>query len=89
MASLSLALGLSDVILERAGGIELDTLFIDEGFGSLDADALDRALAVLDEIGASRTVGVISHVEALKRSIPCQIRVDKGAAGSKVSVVRR
>jgi exonuclease SbcC len=89
MASLSLALGLSDVILERAGGIELDTLFIDEGFGSLDADALDRALAVLDEIGASRTVGVISHVEALKRSIPCQIRVEKGAAGSKVSVVRR
>ena len=89
MASLSLALGLSDVILERAGGIELDTLFIDEGFGSLDADALDRALAVLDEIGASRTVGVISHVEALKRSIPCQIRVDKGAAGSKVSVARR
>ncbi|MEO5725563.1 MAG: SbcC/MukB-like Walker B domain-containing protein, partial [Byssovorax sp.] len=89
MASLSLALGLSDVILERAGGIELDTLFIDEGFGSLDADALDRALAVLDEIGASRTVGVISHVEALKRSIPCQVRVDKGAAGSKVSVIRR
>lgn len=89
MASLSLALGLSDVILERAGGIELDTLFIDEGFGSLDADALDRALAVLDEIGASRTVGVISHVEALKRSIPCQVRVYKGAAGSRVSVVHR
>jgi exonuclease SbcC len=84
MASLSLALGLSDVIQERAGGIELDTLFIDEGFGSLDADALERALSVLDEIGAHRTVGVISHVETLKKSIPCQLRVEKGPSGSRV-----
>jgi exonuclease SbcC len=87
MASLALALGLSDVIQERAGGIELDTLFIDEGFGSLDADALERALSVLDEIGASRTVGVISHVETLKKVIPCQLRVEKGANGSRVSIV--
>jgi exonuclease SbcC len=84
MASLSLALGLSDVIQERAGGIELDTLFIDEGFGSLDADALERALSVLDEIGAHRTVGVISHVETLKKAIPCQLRVEKGPSGSRV-----
>ena len=87
MASLSLALGLSDVIQERAGGIELDTLFIDEGFGSLDASALDHAIAAIEEVGAHRSVGVISHVEALKKAIPCQLRVTKGPAGSSISMV--
>lgn len=82
MAALALALGLSDVIQERAGGVELDTLFIDEGFGSLDPESLDRALSILDELGQTRTVGVISHVEALKASIPCQLEVRKGPLGS-------
>lgn len=82
LASLSLALGLSDVIQERSGGVELDTLFIDEGFGSLDPASLDRAMQVLDEIGQHRRVGVISHVDAMKKTIPCQIRVIKGPNGS-------
>ncbi|WP_005034018.1 AAA family ATPase [Holophaga foetida] len=86
LASLSLALGLSDVIQASAGGRRLDALFIDEGFGSLDGDSLDRAIAVLEEIGEGRQVGVISHVESLKKTIPSQIRVEKGPAGSKVEV---
>ncbi|MBN1335341.1 MAG: SMC family ATPase [Deltaproteobacteria bacterium] len=86
LASLSLALGLADVIQERAGGIELDTLFIDEGFGSLDAGAMDRALQVVDEIGANRQVGLISHVEAVGRVIPCHVLVEKAPDGSRVRV---
>ncbi len=86
MASLSLALGLADVIQERAGGIELDTLFIDEGFGSLDPSAMDRALQVIDEIGAHRRVGVISHVESVKKAIPCHVLVEKSPTGSTVRV---
>lgn len=86
MASLSLALGLADVIQERAGGIELDTLFIDEGFGSLDPSAMDRALQVIDEIGAHRRVGVISHVESVKKAIPCHVLVEKSPTGSTVRI---
>jgi exonuclease SbcC len=84
LASLSLALGLSDVIQALAGGRRLDALFIDEGFGSLDADSLDRAISVLDEIGEGRQVGIISHVESLKKSIASQVRVEKGPAGSRL-----
>ena len=87
LASLSLALGLSDVIQAIAGGRRLDALFIDEGFGSLDADSLDRAISVLDEIGEGRQVGIISHVESLKKSIASQIRVEKGPAGSRLVVI--
>jgi exonuclease SbcC len=88
LASLSLALGLADVIQERAGGIELDTLFIDEGFGTLDPSAMDRALQVIDEIGAHRRVGLISHVESIKKAIPCHVLVEKSPAGSRVRVGR-
>ncbi len=84
LASLSLALGLSDVIQAVAGGRRLDALFVDEGFGSLDGDSLDRAIAVLEEIGEGRQVGIISHVESLKKTIMSQVRVEKGPAGSRL-----
>jgi len=87
-ASLSLALGLSDEIQSSAGGIHLDTMFVDEGFGSLDEDSLDqaiRALAGLSE--GKRLVGIISHVGELKRKIDKQIVVKKnGAGGSSAEI---
>ncbi|WP_309127535.1 SMC family ATPase [Microbacterium sp.] len=76
LSSLALALGLAEVVTARAGGIRLDTLFIDEGFGSLDADTLDTAMRTLDELRqGGRTVGVISHVEAMQEQIPAQLTV--------------
>ncbi|MBT2484875.1 MULTISPECIES: AAA family ATPase [unclassified Microbacterium] len=76
LTSLALALGLAEVVTARAGGIRLDTLFIDEGFGSLDGDTLDVAMRTLDELRqGGRTVGVISHVEAMQEQIPAQLRV--------------
>lgn len=82
LASLSLALGLAEVVTERAGGITLDTLFIDEGFGSLDAETLDLAMHTLDQLREhGRTVGVISHVEAMKERIPAQLVVHRTPGG--------
>ena len=82
LSSLALALGLAEVVTARAGGITLDTLFIDEGFGSLDADTLDVAMRTLDELRAGgRTVGVISHVEAMQEQIPAQLRVEQTESG--------
>ncbi|WP_111467127.1 AAA family ATPase [Microbacterium suaedae] len=76
LASLSLALGLAEVVTGRAGGVRLDTLFIDEGFGSLDGETLEVAMRTLDELRqGGRTIGVISHVEAMKEQIPAQLRV--------------
>ncbi|GAA3765499.1 hypothetical protein GCM10022240_17190 [Microbacterium kribbense] len=76
LASLALALGLAQVVTDRAGGIRLDTLFIDEGFGSLDPETLDLAMRTLDELRqGGRTVGVISHVEAMKEQLPAQLLV--------------
>jgi exonuclease SbcC len=83
LASLALALGLAEVVTGRAGGIALDTLFIDEGFGSLDAETLDTAMRTLDELRqGGRTVGVISHVEAMKDQIPAQLLVEVAEDGS-------
>ncbi len=88
LASLALALGLAEVVTNRAGGIRLDTLFIDEGFGSLDPETLDLAMRTLDELRAGgRTVGVISHVEAMKEQIPAQLLVE--ASGEGPSVIRQ
>jgi exonuclease SbcC len=84
LASISLSLGLADTIQARSGAIELDAIFIDEGFGSLDEEALDRALSILDEIRGNRMVGIISHVAELKNRIPSQIRVIKGSSGSRI-----
>ena len=85
MASLSLALGLSDEIQSLAGGIQIDTMFVDEGFGSLDPEALDqayRALAGLTE--GNRLVGIISHVSDLKERIDRQVIVTKNKSGGSV-----
>ena len=87
LASLSLALGLAEVIQSRSGGIELDALFIDEGFGSLDGATLDLAMDVMDELGQGRMVGLISHVESMKKDIPCQVQVRKHEDGSRVEIV--
>lgn len=84
MASISLALGLADSIQARSGGIQLDAVFIDEGFGSLDEGSLERAITILDEIRGTRTVGLISHVAELRSRIPSRIEVVKTAAGSAI-----
>lgn len=83
LASLSLALGLSDEIQDSAGGIQLDTMFVDEGFGSLDEDALQQAMRALQSLtdGGQRLVGIISHVTDLKNRIPRQIIVTKDKTG--------
>ena len=86
LASIALALGLADVITHRAGGIVLDAVFIDEGFGSLDGEALDRAVEVLDRVREGRMVGLISHVPELKDRIPARIEVTKGRGGSRLRI---
>lgn len=86
-ASLSLALGLSDIIQSQQGGIHVDTLFIDEGFGSLDEDSLATAIDTLIELqGTGRFIGIISHVNELKERIPARIVVDRAQQGSKASI---
>ena len=89
MAALALALGLSDVVQSYAGGIRLETLFIDEGFGSLDEHALDAAIAVLAELRAhGRTIGVISHVRELKERLPDRIDVLRQQHGSTTQLIK-
>ncbi|MFC8172765.1 AAA family ATPase [Streptomyces sp. NPDC057325] len=84
-ASLALALGLADVVTDEAGGVRLDTLFIDEGFGSLDEQTLDEVLDVLDSLRErDRSVGIVSHVGDLRRRIPAQLEVVKERHGSAV-----
>jgi exonuclease SbcC len=85
LASLALALGLAEVVTARAGGIRLDTLFIDEGFGSLDDETLDLAMRTLDELRqGGRTVGVISHVGSMKDQLPAQVRVTATPRGPSI-----
>lgn len=85
IVSLALALGLADVITQEAGGSDLDTLFVDEGFGSLDADSLDHVLDTLDSLrDGGRVVGVVSHVSEMAERIPTQLQVLKHRAGSTV-----
>lgn len=89
MAALSMALGLSDVVQAYAGGIKLDTLFIDEGFGSLDQDSLELAIRTLIDLqSAGRMVGVISHVSEMKEQISSRIEITKSANGSITRVCR-
>ena len=87
LASISLALGLSEVIVARAGGISLDSIFIDEGFGSLDEETLDRAMVALDRVRGERVIGIVSHVAELRDRVPARIEVDKSTRGSTLRVV--
>ena len=85
-AALSLALGLSDVIQGHAGGVVLETMFVDEGFGSLDKDSLEQAVAILKDLATdNRVVGIISHVEELKECIEKKILLEKSTKGSSIS----
>ncbi|GGA55585.1 nuclease SbcCD subunit C [Pseudoclavibacter endophyticus] len=85
LASLALALGLSDTVTAQAGGVRLDTLFIDEGFGSLDTETLEVAMATLDALRAGgRTVGVISHVEAMHEQITARLEVRVTQRGDSI-----
>jgi len=86
--SLALALGMSDVVSEEAGGIRLGTLFIDEGFGTLDQETLDDVMVVIDDIGGNnRVIGLISHVESLKQRISSRISVTKNGDGTSEAKV--
>ncbi len=90
MASLALALGLADAVKEEAGGFDLGTLFVDEGFGTLDDERLEEVLAVLDGLReGGRAVGVVSHVAELRSRISSQVVVPKGACGSPVGLPHR
>ncbi len=88
LASLALALGLADVVTAEAGGARIDALFVDEGFGTLDPDSLDRAMDVLDQLQEhGRMVGVVSHVGELRARLPRQVHVQAGRTGSTVQVL--
>jgi exonuclease SbcC len=88
VVSLALALGLADVVAHEAGGADLQTLFVDEGFGSLDAETLDDVLDILDSLRENgRTVGVVSHVAEMRDRIPTQLVVSKARTGSTLRVV--
>ncbi len=87
VVSLALALGLADVVSHEAGGLRVDTLFVDEGFGMLDAETLDDVMDRIDSLRAGgRTVGVVSHVAELRTRIPTQVHVAKSRTGSTIEV---
>ncbi len=89
LASLALALGLADVVHAEAGGTAIETLFVDEGFGSLDDDTLEEVMGVLDGLrDGGRAVGVVSHVADLRSRITSQLEVVKGRGGSTIRPVR-
>lgn len=86
-ASLSLALGLSDTVASRSGGIQMEALFVDEGFGTLDQKSIENAMDILLNLsGTGKLVGIISHREELKESIPQQIKIEKSKSGSQITI---
>ena len=88
-ASLSLALGLSDTVSSNLGGVQMDALFVDEGFGTLDRKSIDSAMEILINLtGSNKLVGIISHREELMENIPQQIKVKKTKDGSQITVER-
>ncbi|PYH00498.1 SMC family ATPase [Arthrobacter stackebrandtii] len=87
MASLSLALGLSDVVQQESGGLDIETLFVDEGFGSLDEESLEQVMDALEGLrDGGRMVGLVSHVAEMKQRIPLHLHVHKGRHGSTVEL---
>jgi exonuclease SbcC len=87
ISSLALALGLADVVTAEAGGTEINTLFVDEGFGTLDEETLDEVMDVLDGLrDGGRAVGIVSHVAELRTRIPAQLRIHKDRTGSRAAV---
>ncbi|MBO1266966.1 AAA family ATPase [Arthrobacter cavernae] len=89
MASLSLALGLADVVQQEAGGVDIETLFVDEGFGSLDEQALEQVMDALESLrDGGRVVGLVSHVSEMKQRIGSQLQVIKGRNGSTVRIAK-
>ena len=88
LASLALALGLTDVVVAESGGARIEALFVDEGFGTLDEDTLDEVMDVLDGLReGGRVVGVVSHVAELRARIPAQVHVRKTRTGSDVVLI--
>ena len=86
MASISLALALTDIVQNRNGGVRLDSLFIDEGFGSLDEETMDCAIGVLNDLQETKMVGIISHIESMKTAIQSQVEIIKTAEGSHIKL---
>ncbi|WP_154605691.1 AAA family ATPase [Arthrobacter sp. AQ5-05] len=87
MASLALALGLADVVQQESGGLDIETLFVDEGFGSLDEESLDQVMDALEGLrDGGRVVGLVSHVAEMKTRIPVHLQVTKGRNGSTLSI---
>ena len=87
-ASLSLALGLSDVVQNFSGGVKLETMFVDEGFGSLDNESLEKAMEILLALTeGNRLVGIISHVDELKEKIDKKILIKRDKQGSNVEII--
>jgi exonuclease SbcC len=88
LASLALALGLADVVQARTGGIRLEAIFVDEGFGTLDPESLDQVMQALFDLGeGQRLVGIISHVPELKRTISARLEVTSSLRGSAARFV--
>ena len=88
LASLALALGLSDVVQAQSGQVRIEAMFIDEGFGTLDENALLNSLAVLRQLAeGSRLIGIISHVKELEERIDCRLEVTKTVAGSRCRLI--
>ncbi len=88
-ASLALALGLSDIVQQYAGGVEIDTLFIDEGFGALDSESLEQSISILNSLTTgNRLVGIISHVTELKERIEHKVIVHGSTSGSRIELVK-
>jgi len=87
-ASLSMALGLADIVQSYAGGVQLDTMFIDEGFGTLDQESLDSAISCLIDLQKTgRLVGIISHVQELKERVETRLEVVASQTGSRTRFV--
>jgi len=89
ITALALALGLSDTVQQMQGGVEIETLFIDEGFGSLDNDALEQAIRALEKLSeGDRMIGIISHVPDLQERIDRQIQVKSSNQGSMIICIK-